>query len=308
MNERSNVLETQDPVGCTDCSVRRARGNIDWSAPSGFTLIELLVVIAIIAILAALLLPALTRAKLKAQGIQCMSNVKQLTLAWQMYPDDNNGTLPPNQNGGDGGGVNQPSWVNDWEDFTVNNTDNTNLTKLSEALLGPYCKRQTKIYHCPADIYTCTEWNQEMLRVRSISMNGFIEGDAYCAAKLSKGIPGNASIWYYTPPNAWRAYIKQADIVKPVPSELFVFVDEHPDSINDGWLITNITDPNTWEDLPASYHGQACGFGFADGHAAIHKWHDGGSWPAVQKKQYNGFSAPGSKDLQWMFQHCSAPL
>ena len=88
----------------------------------------------------------------------------------------------------------------------------------------------------------------------------------------------------------------------------WVFLDEHPDSINDGWLITNITDPNTWEDLPASYHGQACGFGFADGHAAIHKWHDGGSWPAVQKKQYNGFSAPGSKDLQWMFQHCSAPL
>jgi type II secretory pathway pseudopilin PulG len=271
-------------------------------------LIELLVVIAIIAILAALLLPALTRAKLKAQGIQCMSNIKQLALAWQMYPDDNASMLPPNQNGGDGGGVNMPSWVNGWEDFTVGNTDNTNTIKLATALLGPYCSKQTKIYHCPADIYTCSEWGQEMLRVRSISMNGFVEGDAYRAAKISKGIPGNASIWYNQAPNAWRAYTRLSDIIKPVPADLFVFVDEHPDSINDGWLITNVTDPNRWEDLPASYHGSACGFGFADGHAAIHKWRDGATTQPILKKQYNGFSAPGSPDLQWMFQHCSAPL
>ena len=296
------------PFARTGWAFRKVRGNVGASAASGFTLIELLVVIAIIAILAALLLPALTRAKLKAQGIQCMSNVKQLTLAWLMYPDDNSTMLPPNQNGGDGGGVNQPSWVNGWENFIANNTDNTNLITLANALIGPYCSKQTKIYHCPADIYTCTEWGQEMPRVRSISMNGFIEGAANRAAKLSKGIPGNASICYYTPPNAWRAYTKLSDIVKPVSADLFVFVDEHPDSINDGWLITNPTDPNNWEDLPASYHGKACGFSFADGHAAIHKWRDGNSWPAVQKKQYNGFNAPGSKDLQWMFQHCSAPL
>ncbi len=284
--------------------LRGPNGNDGKPAVSGFTLIELLVVIAIIAILAALLLPALTRAKLKAQGIQCMSGVKQLTLAWQMYPDDNNANLPPNQNGGDGGGVNAPSWVNGWEDFNINTTNNANTLKLANALLGPYCNRQFKIYHCPADIYTCTEGNAQLQRVRSISMNGFVEGDAYRAAKASKGLPANGSIWYST----WRAYTRLTDIVRPAPSDLFVFVDEHPDSINDGWMMTNVTDPNNWTDLPASYHGNACGFGFADGHSEIHRWRDGRTFVAVKKTQYNGFNAPGSKDIQWMFQHCSAPL
>ncbi|MCX6930028.1 MAG: prepilin-type N-terminal cleavage/methylation domain-containing protein [Verrucomicrobia bacterium] len=222
---------------------RSAKGQDGRSAVSGFTLIELLVVIAIIAILAALLLPALSRAKLKAQGIQCMSNIKQLTLAWMMYPDDNGGNLPPNQNGG---GVYGPSWVNGWEDFDSNKTDNTNLIYLANALIGPYCSKQTGIYHCPADIYTCLMYGKQVPRVRSMSMNGFIEGDAYKGQKSNV----RGSLWYPT----WRAYTKLSDITRPVPSDLIVFADEHPDSINDGWMIMNVTDPSNWTDLLASYH------------------------------------------------------
>jgi prepilin-type N-terminal cleavage/methylation domain-containing protein/prepilin-type processing-associated H-X9-DG protein len=262
---------------------------------AGFTLIELLVVIAIIAILASMLLPALSKAKAKAQGVYCLGNQKQLTLAWLMYSDDNQNNLVPNHDGGTQSY--DLSWVPGWLDFTANNPANTNILYLRNSKIGPYTKN-VGIYKCPADIYNCREGGQLMPRVRSVGMNGFIEGGAYRGEHRS-----GDSHWY----TGWWAYDKMTDIKNPFPSKLWVFVDEHPNSINDGWTIMNVTDPNNWTDLPASYHNGACGFGFADGHAEIKKWLEQSTKvPVNPNVQYNGFPARNSRDIQWIIERSSA--
>jgi len=264
------------------------------SGRSGFTLIELLVVIAIIATLAGMVLPALSKAKIRAQLIKCMSNLKQLTLAWIMYSDDNQDNLVPNH---DGGTTDYSlSWVPGWLDFTANNTANTNYGYVLNSKIAPYAK-SSGIYKCPADVYNCIEGTSKLPRVRSVGMNGFIEGGAY------KGEHSTFDSHWYT---GFFSYQKMTDIKKPTPSLLWVFVDEHPDSINDGWTIMNVTDPNNWVDLPASYHNGSCGFGFADGHAETKKWLEGSTRQIVKQTQFNGFSAPGSKDIRWILDRSSA--
>jgi len=260
----------------------------------GFTLIELLVVIAIIAILAAMILPALAKAKAKTQGIYCMNNQKQLALCWLMYADDNQGKLVPNHDGGVS--TFDLSWVPGWLDFSVNNRDNTNRNYLLQSKIGPYSKA-VGIYKCPADVYPCKEYGELLPRVRSVGMNGFIEGGVYTDHKTGD------SHWY----TGWWAYNKTTDINAPPPSKLWVFVDEHPDSINDGWTIMNPTDPNNWVDLPASYHNGACGFSFADGHAEIKKWLEASTKvPVDPNRQYNGFPARNSRDIQWIIERSTA--
>ena len=275
------------------------------SRQGAFTLIELLIVVAIIAILAAMLLPALSRAKQKTQLIMCMNNTKQLTLGWLMYADDNNAWVPPNENGGGGNGTGaadtSPSWVHGWLNWTPDNTDNTNFQYLANALLGPYVQRQVKVYKCPADKYLCMEGGQQIDRVRSVSMNGYIEGGAYLSQK--SGMGPNQSLWYG---GAYMAYNKVTDIVTPSPVDLFVLVDEHPDSINDGWLITDEAVVQ-WVDLPASYHNRACGFSFADGHSTIHKWVDGPTTQPIELVQRNAWTGVSPNDIVWMQLHSSAP-
>jgi prepilin-type N-terminal cleavage/methylation domain-containing protein/prepilin-type processing-associated H-X9-DG protein len=267
-------------------STRFVRG-----ARDAFTLIELLVVIAIIAILAAMLLPSLSKARTKAEGIYCMNNQRQGTLAVLMYAEDNNNRFPPNSSGDP-----TPSWVEGNMDWSIGNPDNTNILKILNAKLGPYT-RNPGVYHCPADNFPVRIYGgYSAPRVRSISMNGFIQGYADWRAD------GGQS-WYPT----WCRYDKTSDVIRPTPTDLWVLVDEHPDSINDGWLITGVTSPDSWIDLPASYHNGACGFSYADGHSEIKKWRAASTVVPVKHSSYNGFPAPGSPDIAWMIAHSSTP-
>ncbi len=292
-------------------STTRLRPHSARRDPPGFTLIELLVVLAVTGILAALLLPTLAKARGRAEAMGCLNNTRQLALSWLLYADDHDGALPYNLVLYGTSLRTNLNWVNNVMTWDLS-SDNTNPATITQASLGYYINNPTASL-CPSDralstVQMAAGWTQ---RIRSYSMNAMVGNVG----------PYTANGYNINNPT-YQQYFKLSQITRP--ADIFVFLDEHPDSINDGYFLNKDAGPanqppsygpssyttggnQEWLHLPASYHNRNAAFSFADGHAELHHWVDGETVQPIQPDvPYLPVAITSSGiDFQWVLSHMS---
>lgn len=259
----------------------------------GFTLMELLVVVAIIAILAALLLPAIAKAKNSTHVTACMNNLRQLQLAWTMYADDNDGKLVPNKYVIGNPHTSRFSWVQGRLDFSPNNPANTSDAAFLDPTLSafsPYISN-TKVYRCPSDKSAVKINGTQQNRVRSYGMNWALASEKKTEIRVTHNYGG---------------------ITAPPPAKMFVFIDQHPDYMSDPHfhMMLDQGSAAAFADIPASRHNGSGALTFADGHAERRKWVDSRTRPEI-KNQGHGYLAihsPFNEDLAWLQERFTVPL
>lgn len=253
----------------------------------------MLVVVAIIAIVLSLLLPAMARSKGRAKELVCLRNQQQLHLAWTLYADENNDWLPGVEAGSFAG---PGKWVSGWLDLS-SSPDNTNTLYLTDprySQLGPYLQTPTP-YRCPSDHSLVRLEDGDHQRVRSLSMNCWLN------------YRGEEPIGE----DDFRLFRKLNDIHQPSPTELWVFIDERPDSINDGLFLTNLKSRGKLAklvDYPARWHQRGAGVTFADGHGEIKRWTDARTTPELKPAQLLRLDqpSPDNPDVAWLQDHSSS--